>query len=1336
MSIVVTFDRETNKAELATRFSCIDLILNVSSAALCKWNNDARSIRITLGVTELLEIGDVIRLNGGMLKAACPEASENGECDIWPVAPLQSCQVEAPNLVITPVVTIAAPATIDQCSHFVLDVSSSTGSGGQSFTSRTVEVTSSTGAAVAALQNLYDSTFSVNPPFALPSLSLEDFHTYTFKVTLCNFLGYCGYNDHEVSVVNQTIPTVSIKGGSQLYMYRGDDLVLDSSAFWSSCDASSAVVSQNGLSFSWKVYKNNFLIQVLKSRSRRKSRFMVNPYTLEFDKTYKFEVTVTIDSTGLSASASVLVNLEHSSVVAKVANNNFHQSLRIGDSTVINGALSFDRDYDYDTEVSGILYSWSCTQAHPTISSVCGLSVTSTIDSSTSPTSSAVRVTPISEKYVGTTSIVTLTVKSRDSLRVSTVVSTIVISNSTDLKLSTISSSSDIFHTDEYTVSAEIYSSYNYTGVVAAWSVDDTSLSMHNISKSSFSFGVSHGTTLLDLMISGSVLYPGDSYTFTMTVAELHSSVSVFVIEPPRAGIFSTSPIAGAEFVDKYVMSTSSWKSNNLPLRYMFGYLLAGHPESMTAVVQQSSARPFVDNLLLPSGPASLSYFVTTSVSVLDSQDSISELTSLVTVSPTFFSDINFANFVDDTMSRLNPDNSGDPIRAFISACISRMNRVTCFAAPSCGALNRESCLITQDTCGSCLDGYIGVLGDDNSLCYAETTVFASPSKLWQPCVLSSQCFSGQSCFNGVCSHLQRTCKPGCSSNGVCEYKDISTGEIIENCLNSDSSCEPVCTCNDGYVGSTCILLASALETKKSVRNSLVSAFNNTLQYHDVSSVSLVFDAPALVDMTLLLSYLTEDTCDIIYSIIDWFFMMAISYDVDYASLDLLLTALDNCNRFMGSSSLTQSSNRKLMSGGCNPPSDVIVSFTDYVEKSLAYGDAHVDFINYFTRIRTGVFNLSDDFNISAPITALETAFSIEKSSVFISSDNFVLSSGSTSITNPLLAATLEINLVKGFCNNSNFISNPIQVRLSLSPEYEIRTEGHINTTLAFTRPHTFISSSNESLRNRVVFITNCTFGNSSINTYSCPTGEVVTHECPGKDKKIISHCPEVLYHPECRLLIDGAVQEDNENCQLVSFTSDHVECVCEIAGSLSTFSSRSTSTTTLSYVGTFEVVAVGIVSSKGGVVSTNSVGVVPAEKQDQSGISAVILLCTLWTLGAFCVLYLLRSYFNDVIGEGESTFKPRRSLQVLDNASINDKKTFMVNYFNLCLPEIFQSFRTKVGVKDRLLGELYRCHRYAKLFVATGSKAIEIRLNNALHLLTILATLVLLLAFMYDVQV
>lgn len=599
---------------------------------------------------------------------------------------------------------------------------------------------------------------------------------------------------------------------------------------------------------------------------------------------------------------------------------------------------------------------------------------------------------------------------------------------------------------------------------------------------------------------------------------------------------------------------------------------------------------------------------------------------------------------------------------------------------------------------------------------------------------MSSQCFSGQSCTDRVCSYPEKYCSPPCSLNGVCAFFVTSTGDVIDECFEGDTSCEAVCRCTgDSHTGVICSTLLSELETNRRVRVSLLSAYNSTLQYDDPISSSIGLNLQEIYELSGNSLHLSEESCNIIRVIVAWFLQRAIGFNIFHAELGVLYSTLDNCDGLRETGDFVVE--RRLSSSGPSAR-EVLVSFTDYIEKSMVLGDANVDYVLSHSRTRSSLSGALSGLQLSVPSTALELALRVEQSSVYVAAEHIILSPAGTSLDTPLLAATLEEREARGYSNSTDFISNPLQIRLSLSPDYELLPTGFVNVTLAFSRAQEFISSSNKSKIDRVVFITNCTAGNYSTHEYTCPTGETATHQCPGKEKVFTSRCPEVLFHPVCQLLVSGAFTMNSATCSRVGYTENLVHCSCPILTSLVTTSDRTTSTDALRPVGQLEVVALGVVYPEGVLFHSNDRGVGVEEVEEGEVTVVLALMGTMWALGVGCVVYLLHSFLNDVINEGGDEFKVRRSLQVLDNLSSQEAGAFLIKYINECLPEIFRSYSVKVGEKEKILAELYRCHRFSKLFLASGSKTVEARLNNGLHLLTVWATLIFFLAIFYDAQV
>ena len=212
--------------------------------------------------------------------------------------------------------------------------------------------------------------------------------------------------------------------------------------------------------------------------------------------------------------------------------------------------------------------------------------------------------------------------------------------------------------------------------------------------------------------------------------------------------------------------------------------------------------------------------------------------------------DIDAFYFLDTSLKAQFAKGDVDGVMQTINLVSTVVGEKNCTLAPDCTALNRDDCLVTINTCSSCLTGFKGIVGDSNTKCISESS---SIGTIGSDCTSDDDCLY-QHCHNGMCSSNPQTCQssvPGaiCSGHGTCRNLD-SSGNSVQNCTSTDSFCSPSCLCRDGYGGVDCSFTPDSLRDRSKVRSSMCAALTRVISTSEKSSK--LFDTIA---STLLSAY-------------------------------------------------------------------------------------------------------------------------------------------------------------------------------------------------------------------------------------------------------------------------------------------------------------------------------------------------------------------------------------------------------------------------------------------------------------------------------------------------
>ena len=195
----------------------------------------------------------------------------------------------------------------------------------------------------------------------------------------------------------------------------------------------------------------------------------------------------------------------------------------------------------------------------------------------------------------------------------------------------------------------------------------------------------------------------------------------------------------------------------------------------------------------------------------IDSYGAIANVTTSVIVSAV--ANFNPTTYLSSSLTASLASGSASSVYQSINAVSSMISAINCTAAPNCTTLHRGNCHNTANTCGSCLQGYTGIVGDSNVRCQSPSTIATAASG----CTTNTDCLYG-ACVSGVCITPNKACPTAtpdtvCSGQGLCQFLDTS-GSVVSSCLISNVYCSSQCVCSGGYGGVDCSLNPSQLAAR------------------------------------------------------------------------------------------------------------------------------------------------------------------------------------------------------------------------------------------------------------------------------------------------------------------------------------------------------------------------------------------------------------------------------------------------------------------------------------------------------------------------------------------
>ena len=966
--ITVTFDSVTNRGGSTGVIDCSHyLSFTDASEAKCYWSSDGLYLYVYQSVTDtMLEVGDIVTVNSNVIKASCV----NSDCHAsYLYTAATSLVVKTPAYLHLPTVSIIAPKVKGLCESYYLDISSSSGNGGRTWSVVNISVisTANTTDLLAYITN--DTSYSYDPPSKISKDFFAAGSTYTFVVTLCNFLNSCSSGSLSMSVPLSSIPypVVKIAGSSVKYVYSYDEIVLRSSAYVTLCDGN---VTYSDISYSWKFFDSSYVAVAVTNKGHSACRFELSSYTLTAGSYYYAKVTATYS--GISTDAEVLIVVLTGSLIP-VIDGGLSQTLRYNDVFYLNGTSSYD--IDQQNVGVGLNYNWSCITTSPTYSDSCShIEYTYISDSLL-----ALYVNDAS--YIGYTFRFTLRIDDGSDRFASTYSDINIVSESGPLvSISTSSPVNSFDITAMLTIEGSIDTA---TECHASWDVDDSSFDLSSVSLVPVEAVVtSH--KLFVLKLSENVLTARSSYVFSLSCGSSNSSIQVLTNSPPISGTFIVSPSDGVEFTTDYTLYASFWVDDDLPLTYEFlidagnvDDIIAPKGENKYAITQ------------LPMGEVSNDYHLALIAKVYDYYGLGSSATASTVVNSLDLDTISHTSVLLSVLDSVANTND-DLALVTISLISNSLNKVNCTLAPNCSLLNRDNCSFIDHTCGSCFTDYLAVSSDSNAMCYSQSsleTVLASGSFVSKECLLS------------------------CSNRGECEFYNVATEIGLSTCYDVDSTCAAKCNCHDGYGGKYCEYTSAEIASIIALKRAVVEVLSDIVSGTAGTKNEVTSWITSLTSIASESDTLDSTTAASVLTLASSLFSDATEFDLEYTSSTYtnVLCIVDTVSGIVSNVSSML---------------DIVSGFSNVVGDQLVEGQDQVDII--YTSFRAGILSISgngvDVSNISMalPITTFEAYVGVDVPAVTYpvgaSVDSFYVSA---------------ISFNAQVYGSNNFTSNPLRIQVS-----------------------------------------------------------------------------------------------------------------------------------------------------------------------------------------------------------------------------------------------------------------------------------------------------------------
>ena len=1320
--LIVVFDSDTNRADLssASYFGATEIFDFAGSDKFkCQWINDHTLHLYIDGQHDILHIGKEIILRNSVLKAKCSNSAALPPCDDWAYSYNVRTTIAPAVSPIEPKLQISMPETIGQCTDLSIDLSSSSGSGGQPWT-YAISVFSSTENNTTALENYLASLPSqYTVPIAIFASYFARPDVYSFVITLCNFLSTCTTKQTRLLIVNTQIPTVSVVGPVTRTQKRSHELVIHGYGSVANC---TGFPSSENIKYEWSMQQNGIHVN-LPSTSRQPNVYRLPAYTLSTQFSYTVTLSVSDKLTGQSSSTKVKLLMEKGALKAVIAGGS-DRSIRPNEAYTLDASYSYDEDMNPPND--GILYEWSCIQRSPSLSDTCPLfeaSSSSTINLIAEPS------------MVGSVLLVYLKVSDSSFSRYDQTNATIRVVSADKAQISFVSSQTSKYNpSDAIKLTGVISSNFSYSAYWAITNpvIDISSHALTAISadyvRPSSSREMQENYMYLSLMPFS--LAERATYSFTLTCVQSVSwsdstssaTFDVAINGRPLPGMFEAEPTTGFALATEFSMFASNWVDDDLPITFKFYFI---EPTSGNALMLSSRSERNTFSSTLPAGPEWNTNRLTVGVEVYDTMNAHAmsevDLEILVKSADASGGAID-SKTVGEYLANSLASDDVDVVRSSISVVSSTLNANFCGRsglAETCKRLNREPCKSTPATCGVCFDGFVGVSGDSNTLCIEAESVSAFSRQssthfsdinegrrleIGQTCNRDDECTGiWEYCDRDVrkCTKEPKYCTNDCALHGSCTYVTTSGRRPFPpgyKCDVDDETCMAVCVCHEGYAGEFCAYTSKEFTDRQLQKYDLLQSLRNLTEMEDRNVESIANW------MNTLSSIFTDDqeytftgameTKALTLSLLD----LAQQYQLSISSMQLLQSVINEISRFDTISTVANLYELLYayivsLSAGMSPGESYNLS-TDLI--SMAITAFPVTAANW--KVQLPLTTLQT-VNPSLYLNAVELIVHPEKVDIMVDATIALFSIDSSLSPVNRQGIDRSVNgtfFYTGFGMDSNIlkvlISSKDLTRLEEAVKY---VEVTISNNLEVDYVNTYTYQHDWSF----LFFTNCSFGDNTSAFHMCPnTNITIHHQCDGTGGEIYSRCPRYMSQrkPICDIFVPSDVP-NSSGCILHSFNSMQTICRCPVEIFLATpiAISPDRRLQIVDDVGANSVLdfimASQIHTTPTETVTTEFLPLFPYNPND-----GIIVYASFFSILAITVFILLFSFYKD-----DSDID-----RIYDITAVKSDEEMLNNVEGLLLkglPKVLRPITNEVGYFSRILEEMKSYHRWTRPIFGTN---------------------------------